>query len=198
MSASTLRYWARPWSGGDPLITTTPSKPSGKLPTLPFIGFAEAFVIKAAIKAGVKPNRVREDIQGLKDYFGGIEHALAHRCVWTDGAEILYREIQDEPTADLYRGKDGQRQFRKAVQSQLQLINYGSDDFATRIFLPRYKASVLVDPNIAAGAPLLEDSGARVEDLISRHRAGDSPARLARDYGAEVGEIKKIVSTTAA
>jgi uncharacterized protein (DUF433 family) len=198
MSASTLRYWARPWSGGEPLITTAPSRPGGHLPTLPFIGFAEAFVIKAAINAGVKPKRVRENIAGLKEHFGKIDHALAHRCVWTDGVEILYREIADEPHADLYRGKDGQRQFRKAVEDQLKLIEYGSDDFAERLVLPRYSARVLVDPDLAGGAPLLERSGTRVEDLLSRYRAGDSPARLAHDYGAKLAEVKEIVSTVAA
>jgi uncharacterized protein (DUF433 family) len=196
MPASTLRYWARPWSGGEPLITTTPVE--GRLPSLPFIGFAEAFVIRAAIKAGVKPTRVRADIAGLKRAFGDIEHALAHRCVWTDGADILYRELEDHHEADLYRGKDGQRQFRKAVQSQLQLITYGSDEFAERLSIPRYGAAVLIDPNVAAGAPLLEHSGARVADLISRYRAGDSPARLAHDYGATVGEVKEVVKAGAA
>lgn len=198
MPASTLRYWARPWSGGAPLITTTPSVHGGRLPTLPFIGFAEAFVIKAAVNAGVKPTRVRENIAGLKEHFGEIDHALAHRCVWTDGVEILYREVVDDSDADLYRGKDGQRQFRKAVEGQLKLIEYGSDDFAARLFLPRYGAPVLVDPDLAAGAPLLEYSGARVKDLVSRFRAGDSPEHLARDYGAKESEVKKVISATAA
>jgi uncharacterized protein (DUF433 family) len=199
MPASTLRYWARPWSGGEPLITTAPAKKGGRLPTLPFIGFAEAFVIKAAIKAGVKPTRVRENIAGLKKHFGKIDHALAHRCVWTDGVEILYREASAERDSDLYRGKDHQRQFRSTVESQLKLIEYGNDDFAQRINLTRWgKVHVLVDPNVAAGAPLLEKSGARVEDLVTRYKAGDSPARLARDYGAKVGEVKKIVSAAAA
>jgi uncharacterized protein (DUF433 family) len=198
MAASTLRYWARPWSGGDALIMTTQAKPGGRLPTLPFIGFAEAFVIKAAIKAGVKPTRVRENIAGLKQHFGKIEHALAHQCVWTDGIDLLYREIADEPNADLYRGKDGQRQFSKTVRDQLKLIEYGSDEFAERLVLPRYKPRVLVDPDLAGGAPLLEGSGTRVEDLISRYRAGDSPTRLAHDYGAKLAEVKEIISTVTA
>lgn len=198
MPASTLRYWANPWSGGEPLITTTPAAKGGHLPTLPFIGFAEAFVINAAIKAGVKPHRVRENIAGLKNYFGEIEHALAHRCIWTDGVEILYKEIADEPDADLYRGKDGQRQFRKAVEGQLDLIQYGSDEFAARLFLPRFKAPVLVDPDLAAGAPLLEYSGARVKDLLARYRAGESPKHLAHDYGAKEAEVKKVISASVA
>ena len=198
MPASTLRYWARPWSGGDPLITTTPARQGSSIPTLPFIGFAEAFVIKAAVNAGVKPTRVRENIAGLKNHFGKIEHALAHKCVWTDGVEILYREIADEPGADLYRGKDAQRQFSQAVKGQLKLIDYGSDEFATRLFLPRYGAPVLVDPDLAAGAPLLEHSGARVKDLLARYKAGESPAHLAHDYGAKEAEVKKVITAAAA
>lgn len=161
---------------------------------VPFIGFAEAFVIKAALNAGVPNHRVRPSILKLREEFGNVDHALAHECVYTDGAEILSRSIGDDEDADLSAPRLGhQRQFRKAVESHLKQITYGGDGYAERLTLPKYGPKVFVDPNVAAGAPIVANGGARVEDLLSRHEAGDGPKALARDYGVPLKQVREVI-----
>lgn len=195
MPASTLHHWAHPGRGRIPLITT--SSREGARETVPFVGFAEAYVIRAATRAGVPRNRVRPGVEAVKERFASIEYALAHSCVYTDGAEILYREVRDAADADLTVATTNQTQFRKAVNSSLQLISYADDGFATRLRLPQFKAPVTVDPSVASGAPLVEHGGARVEDLIDRARAGDKPGAIARDFDVPVAEVREIVKAAA-
>lgn len=191
IAPSTLGYWARPWGKGQQLVTVFPA--DGRAPTMPFIGFAEAFVIKAALDAGVPSSRVRPNILALKKHFGQVDHALAHHCVFTDGAEILYRNMEDDPDGDLSVARTNQKQFRETVRNQLQLISYGDDGFAERLHLPKFEGSVVVDPLVASGAPIIENAGVRVEDLVNRHKAGDDLEEIAFDFEVSVKEVREIV-----
>lgn len=192
--ASTLHAWARPTDAA-PLITVLPKH--GHFPSLPFIGFAEAFVIKAAVDAGVPPVRIRPGIKKIKERAGGIEHALASRVVYTDGAELLLETIDDE---DLEVARTDQRTFRKAVESKLQLITFGEDGdvFAERIRLPRYeRAHVVVDPRFASGKPIVEEGLApRVKDLVDRVLGGDDPRLVARDFKIPLTHVQEILRST--
>jgi Putative DNA-binding HTH domain len=84
---STLHAWARPKNGA-PLVTMLAA--AGRQATVPFIGFAEAFVLGALRKAGVPMQRIRPAVKRLNDEIG-LEHALASQRVYTDGAEAHLR-----------------------------------------------------------------------------------------------------------
>jgi hypothetical protein len=79
---STLHAWAQP-TDGEPLVTVFPR--AGRRATVPFVGFAEAFVLGALRGAGVPMQRIRPAVAKLSDEIG-LEHALASQCVYTDGA----------------------------------------------------------------------------------------------------------------
>lgn len=53
---STLHLWAHP-KGAEPLVTVFPR--TGRSATVPFVGFAEGFVLSALRKAGVPMQRIR-------------------------------------------------------------------------------------------------------------------------------------------
>lgn len=189
MAPSTLHGWARDASGPS-LITTLPVH--GHDPTVPFVGFAEAFVLQAARRAGVPDHRVRPGVEAIKQEFP-IEFALAHKRVYTDGAELLLRVLDDE---DLEVARTSQRQFTDTVRESLQLISYAEDGFAERLRLPQYKALVTVDPLIASGQPLVESGGVRVKDLIDRAHGGESAQAIARDFDVPVQEVREILRNT--
>jgi hypothetical protein len=71
MPVSTLHVWGR---STDPLITVGPRR--DQQATVPFIGFAEAFVLSAFRRAGVPLQRIRPAVELLRETMG-IEHALA-------------------------------------------------------------------------------------------------------------------------
>lgn len=191
MPVSTLHHWAHPEKGKAPLITTFHHK--GTRATLPFVGFAEAFVIKAAVNAGVPRHKVRPSVEAVKEKFHGVDYALAHKCVYTDGAEILYRTLSEDEKADLTVAHTDQKQFRATIENQLQRVHYATDGFAERVRLPKYGAKVVADPRVAGGAPVLAKGGARVKDLLDRFRAGDSEGDLAHDFGVPLSAVKEIV-----
>ena len=57
--------------------------------------------------------------------------------------------------------RHGQRVFAEAVEQYLVNIEYGSDQYASRIRLPNYrKAEVLADPLRSFGHPILARGGA--------------------------------------
>jgi hypothetical protein len=66
--ASTLHQWARP-SDGPGLITIFPR--AGRSATVPFVGFAEAYVLSALRHAGVPMQRIRPAVARLSEECGG-------------------------------------------------------------------------------------------------------------------------------
>jgi uncharacterized protein (DUF433 family) len=191
---STLHTWARPSGGATPIITCFPTH--GKEATVPFIGFAEAYVLSAFRRVGVPMQRIRPTVKVVASGIG-VDYALATKRLYTDGAEVLYDYASSEHDEEL-RGltvvRTGQRQFAEVVRHYLKRITYGGDGWATRLRLPAYRhAGVIVDPRRAFGMPLVVHGGARVEDLVDRFVAGDTLADIADDFGVPEPEVEDVV-----
>jgi Putative DNA-binding HTH domain len=99
--ASTFRAWARGYRNrpkrrppvvGEPIVTMV-AEDAGAC--IPFIGLAEAYVLATIRHAGVPLQRIRPALDRLRDELG-IEHALASRKLFTDGAEVLYDYAEHE------------------------------------------------------------------------------------------------------
>jgi uncharacterized protein (DUF433 family) len=188
---STLHRWVHP-VGDDPLVTVFPS--AGRSATVPFVGFAEAFVLSALRKAGVPMQRIRPAVARLSDEFG-LDHALASKRVYTDGAELIfdYAKSSDD-SALLTVVRTGQEHFEEVIRAYLKRITYGTDGWAEQLRLPAYQAAeVVVDPRSAFGQPVVVHGGARVEDLVDRFQAGDGFAEIARDFGVPAREVEDVI-----
>ena len=184
---TTVQTWVR---GRDPLITSFPRE--GRQATIPFIGFAEAFVLVAVKKAGVPSKRIRPGVEAVKEELG-IEHALASRRLYTDGAEILVRPASED-TGDLEVARTRQQQITETVRSQLALITYGADDYASRLQLPAYEGlTVYADPGVAFGVPLIDQVGVRVKDVVDRFVAGEGIAYIAEDFALPNEEVEAAI-----
>ena len=198
---STIHAWARP-AKGEPLITVFPRR--GAQATVPFIGFAEAYALAAFRRAGVPLQRIRPAVDALAQNIG-LEHALASKRLYTDGAEVLYdyaAERNEDDLLELVVVRTGQHRFSEVVRDYLKRITYGSDGWASRVRLPSYRqAEVVVDPRVAFGLPLVVHGGARVEDLVDRFVAGDTLADIAFDFDVppeEVEDVIRVATRTAA
>lgn len=193
MPSATLYRWARGYRGHDPLISVLPA--SRHEPTMSFAGFAEAFVIHAALKAGVRSDRIRPGVQGIRDSFPSLEYALANQRVYTDRVELLVRFL-DEDENELEVARTRQRQFTKTVADQLRCITYADDGFARRLRLPQYQgAKVIIDPLVASGQPLLAKGTApRVEDIVGRHLGGDSVTTISKAFAIPPNEVEAVLT----
>jgi len=191
---STVQWWAHPPRGKTSLITCFPRR--GREATVPFIGFAEAYVLSAFRRAGVPLQRIRPAVEALSSTIG-IEYALASKRLYTDGAEVLYdyAVARDEgELLDLVVVRTQQHQFSPLVKEYLKRIHYAGDGWASSVHLPIYgRAAVIVDPKVAFGLPLVSHGGARVEDLVDRFQAGDSVAELADDFGVPADEVEDVI-----
>lgn len=194
LSRSTVHRWAHPGDGNHPLITSVPSV--HREATVPFIGFAEAFVLSSFRKAGLPLQRIRPAVEILAKEIG-VEHALASERLYTDGAEVLFdygNRSGSKDLVDLTVVRTQQRQFSAIVKGYLKRIEYGGDGWADSVRLPTYSAAeVIVDPRIGFGLPLLANGGARVEDLVDRFQAGDSVSEIAGDFGVPADQVEDVI-----
>ena len=205
---STLSSWAhgyvrrfpdRPDVSGNPIITQL-SSAGQRQPTIPFVGLAEALVLAAVRRSGVPMQRVRPALQQLQHDIG-VEHALASRKLYTDGAELLFDYGEHRPgshEARLVRNlvvvRNGQRVFVDVIASYLRRIEYAADGYAALIRVPAYEhAEVVADPGRAFGAPIFERGGVRVDDVLERFWSGDPLDELSAEFGVPADQLEDVL-----
>lgn len=192
LSYSTLRSWVRP-EVGTALVYSFPKE--GNYASIPFVGFAEAFVLTAAKRAGLKPNRIREGVAAIRKDVG-IEYALATKRLYVDKAELLVAYALEEAVTDedLTVARNRQLQMRETVRNELKLITYGQDDVAQTIQLPIFKKTkVIVDPQEAFGQPIVERTGTRIRDVLSLFWADEEIEDIAYDFDLTPPEVQDII-----
>lgn len=210
VAASTFRDWARgyrrlnrlaqPAVVGEPVVTCLP--PRGRDATVPLVGLVEGLVLAAIRQTGVPLQRIRPALAVLSREID-LDHALASRALYSDGAEVLYDYTHavgsdlSDVAENLVIVRSGQHVFADAIRDYLKLITFGDDGWPDRVALPAYRsARVVVDPRVAFGRPIFEHGGARVEDVIDRWRAGESALDLAHDFGVSAEEIEDAARAT--
>jgi uncharacterized protein (DUF433 family)/transposase-like protein len=208
---STLATWTKgyrrnPRGGrpdvGPPIITATAADRRGE-PTIPFVGLAEALVLAAVRRIGVPMQRIRPALDALQREIG-VEHALASRRLFTDGAELLYdfgdrRRGTDEGkrALDLVVARSGQLVFVDLIRDYLRRISYADDDYASAISVPAYeRADVVADPTRSFGLPVFQRGGARVDDVLERFWAGETLQDVAQEFGVPVEHLEDVVRVT--
>lgn len=173
------------WGWSPPLLTGVTD---GRGFTVPFNALAEGFIIESFRRVGLPMARIRPAIEVLREEIG-LEHALLSERLQTDGAEILYRNGENE----LVVVRNHQGVFNEVVAEFLQSITY-SDGFAQHLRLPTFEAvDVVVDPRRNSGQPTVDRLGVRVEDIVSRVRAGEPMIEVADDFGLERLELRSLI-----
>jgi uncharacterized protein (DUF433 family) len=204
---STFRTWAhgyerhpegrRPVSG-DPIVTTLAPDAGA---SVPFVGLAEAHALAAIRRAGVPLQRIRPALDVLQRELG-IQHALASKALYTDGAEVLYDYAEshgDSPDArsarELVVVRQGQRVFNEVVDSYLRRVEFAPDDqWAQLIHLPRYRhADIVVDPHRSFGAPIFANGGVRLETVLAAFKAGADLETLTAEYGVPPDDLLDVL-----
>lgn len=200
---STLSTWAKGYERrppgraavrGAPIITSVHAPRN--YPSIPFIGLGEGMVLAAFRKGGVSLQHIRRAVSILENEIG-IEHALASRKVYTDGAVILYDYADaagEEELAGLTEVVKQQRVFAPIVRDYLKRIEYAPDGWAALLVSPATSRPIVVaDPRRAFGQPIFMHGASRVEDVIDRWKAGDRLADVAEDFGVPTEDVEDIL-----
>jgi uncharacterized protein (DUF433 family) len=186
----------RPVVKGQPIVTALPSH-GRKDPTIPFIGLAEGMVLAAFRSKRVALQRIRPALAVLTQTVG-LQHALASKALYTDGAEVLYDYAEKQGDTreainarELVVVRNNQRVFTPLVQDYLKRIEYGPDGYARLIHLPGYRdAEVVADPERSFGQPIFAHGAARVADVLERFWAGDDLGVVAEEFGLPLAELE--------
>ena len=198
---STFNHWASGYTTASgnrkpPFITLTKR---GRGYTVPFVGLAEAWLVRAFTRAGVPVPRIRPALEHLRTQIG-LEHALASDRLKTDGAEILWDLRGEDPSFDdnrLVVVRNGQTMFGEIVREHLKHVEY-RDGFVGQLRIPRANgAAVTIDPRINYGHPTLTDYGVRVEDILSRIAAGETIAEVASDFELPPATVENLALSAA-
>lgn len=92
-NAEAARYLGIPestltrWTKETPYVTV--SRKGRRVPSIPFVGLAEAYTLRAFRAFGVPMQRFKPAIDRLSREVG-LDHALASERLYTDGAEVLF------------------------------------------------------------------------------------------------------------
>lgn len=197
---STFATWAkgyvrrpagRPPVRGERILTSVDAPRN--FATIPFVGLAEGMVLAAFRRGGVSLQHIRKAVSIL-DREIGIDHALASRRLYTDGAVILFDHADakhDDELAGLTEVVSRQRVFAPVVREYLQRIGYGKDGWAEQLVSPTTRERiVVVDPKRAFGQPIFVHGAAPVESVVSRWKAGEPLADVARDFGVPPVDVE--------
>ncbi|MDG4790736.1 DUF433 domain-containing protein [Micromonospora sp. WMMD1102] len=216
MPASTLRTWTQGYprrtgqqravtgahSEAEVIIRARPvvtylSPPHPSDPSVPFIGLAEAMFLSALRKAGVPLQQIRPALTLVQERLG-VAHALASRRLYAAGAQLLW-EVSEEGELDsgarraLIVLRDGQYVFREVIERYLKRIEYANDGYAHRVRLPAYEvARVVADPEINFGHPFFVATGAPIQAVLARIRAGEPLAEVADDFDLPADQVAEV------
>lgn len=201
MPQSTFNTWASGYttsSGNRKPSFITVERP-GRGYTVPFVGLAEAWIVRAFTRAGVPVSRIRPALEQLRTQIG-VEHALASDRLKTDGAEILWDLRQQDQSFDdnrLVVVRNGAATFGEVVREHLKHVDY-RDGFAGQLRIPRaFGADYTIDPQINFGQPTLTDYGIRVDDILDRIAAGETIEDVASDYDLPIETISNLALAAA-
>lgn len=187
---ATLRSWVMgrmyPISVGqrffEPLITV----PDETSRMLSFTNLVEAHVLAAIRrKHRVTLANVRSAIDHLRSQYG-IDHPLADARFKTDGLNLFIEILGDLVNVSLR----GQTAIREVMEAHLERVEHDEQGLASRLFpFTRQGAakveqprSVMIDPRIAFGRPVIAGTGIPTAVLADRYKAGESIHDLAADY----------------
>jgi uncharacterized protein (DUF433 family) len=149
---------------------------------LSFINLVEAFVLAGIRREHSIPlPKVRKAVQFLRTRFNS-SRPLADEQFATDGVDLFVEKF------GALMGSDGQIQLREVILDRLKYIHRDPRGIPQKIVLfpatgGRRSASVVIDPRISFGRPVLDGFGLRTAVLAERFNAGETIEDMASDYG---------------
>jgi uncharacterized protein (DUF433 family) len=191
---STLRYWTLGTMSERPLVKLAAVRPK---PTLSFKNLVECYVLEVMrVAHGVNVRNIRYALATALEKYESA-HPFADYTISTKGNHIY---LDENLLVDLSRG--GQLVIREFLANSLRRVDRDKLGLAKRLYPFMQKKemleahheaprTVVIDPAVSFGMPVLADSRIPTSFLASRYRGGDSIPTLARDYGRQEGEIEE-------
>lgn len=196
--AATLRTWVRgrtyPRQDGigsfEPLIV--PADPDGG--RLSFHNLVEAHVLRALrTKHGVPLRHVRPAL-AYAERDMKIERLLLSREMQTAGGQIFLERLGQL----INLSRSGQLAVKELLAAHLERVQRDDRGIPIRLTPIRAPDTVVIDPAVSFGRPVIAGAGIRTSVLVQRIDAGETVAEVARDYDLPEEQVKAAVLFEAA
>jgi uncharacterized protein (DUF433 family) len=175
-----------------PVFVPALPRVEGRL-ALTFLDLVQLRVVRAFREAGVPLQRIRVAGEVAGDLFG-TSHPLAHlrfktegRSVWSDVAAAGGRHVVNLSAA-------GQHAFPEVVAESLKEVSYATEPgLADRWYAAGPGGGVVLDPEIAFGAPVLVDSNVPTAAVWSQAQSEPDVHRLASWFRLDVRQVQDAI-----
>jgi uncharacterized protein (DUF433 family) len=166
-------------------VVVTPKDPGHRLSFRNLVELASLRALRT--EHGLKLSAVREALQFAERKLG-TEAPLASPALFASAGELFLQRYGQ--LINLNRA--GQLGIWAVLQGLMRRIKW-DDNLAVRFFPPVPNRpeghSVMLDPTVSFGRPVLARLGVKTSVIVDRINAGEEPAAVARDYGATDDEI---------
>ncbi|MFY9345774.1 MAG: DUF433 domain-containing protein [Planctomycetota bacterium] len=188
---STVLYWARGRDGRPPVIRAKDGLSFLNLVEIHMLGVFRRF-------HGVTLQKLRKVVVGLAKRYPNERHPLATRKFWTDGKSVFTEEIGKLVSLD----QPGQLALPRVVECYAARVQWDGSaprrlfPFTTRPEMERLEPeprSVVIDPRVAFGRPVVAGTRITTRALYERFEAGESMAALATDYDIEQRQVEDAI-----
>jgi uncharacterized protein (DUF433 family) len=173
-------------------------------PLLSFVNLVEVHVLDALRRQHLLPlPRLRRGMKLLSKLFPATAHPLAKIDVHTDGFDLFVEHLGDLVNVT----RDGQVEMRRLLEAHLRRVDRDEDGIAVRLYpftrkrplgpgaelLRDEPRSIVIDPRISFGRPVLVGTGVPTGVIAERYKAGESIDELAADYRRERLHIEEAI-----
>ena len=182
---STLRAWFHGTTYGSQPNTKTfkPILPSAGTDLISFYDIASAHVLLAMKAKGVSPDDLRAIVEGLGCEYPESSYPLLGRNFFLFGKDVVVKKLG----ARLNLSRNRQLGIRAVMDKFLDRIEFDANLMPLR-FSPlrsqreKGKGFIVIDPELAAGRPVIRGTGIPAEIIARRKKSGESVSMLAKDY----------------
>jgi uncharacterized protein (DUF433 family) len=130
----------------------------------------------------------------LREQFGS-EHPLAEERFATDGLDVFVQKYGQLINAS----RVGQLGMKELLETYLKRVERDAKGVASRLYpftrkrAPEEPRSVVIDPFISFGKPVLAGTGIPTAIVAERYKAGESVGQLSADYGRSDLDIEEAI-----
>jgi uncharacterized protein (DUF433 family)/transcriptional regulator with XRE-family HTH domain len=190
VSPSTLRAWflGMPYTrGGQRRRFLAVIRPASAQPlALSFNNLIEAYVLSAIRRRhNVSLPTIRKALRFLRDKFGS-ERPLLEEQFATRGTELFVERLG----GIVNLSQHGQLEMADLIRAYLSRVERDARGLPIKLYPftgaqpdPAQPRSVVIDPGVSFGRPVLAGTGIPTAVLAEQFKANDLPRDLAREYG---------------
>lgn len=192
LSPSTLRAWLLGQAGFQSVIRIADTHTKA----LSFVNLVEAHVLAGMRRHhGVPLKNVRTAIQYVSQELK-IDRPLANQQFETNGLDLFFDHLGQTVNAS----KGGQQAMAALLKGYLRRIDRDPSGVPIKLYPmtrgnepDKQPKSVVIDPRVSFGRPVLVGTGIPTAVLAARFKAGESMDDLAEDYGAEKAALEEAI-----